>query len=122
MAYIIPTKPGSIIPIYPKQPGFISLLNDSGRTRSDQKSMVETVRECCASLPAWVDFLVSKPIVAGAADTSTSDLVIQPGSLCLTRALFKCLLGGSNPEQESLVRSGTDTSGRAIRRPSSYLA
>ena len=44
------------------------------------------------------------PITAGATDTSTSNLVIQPGSVCLSRQFWKSMLGGLDENQEALTR------------------
>ena len=54
---------------------------------------------------SWVaTFLLTPRLIAGATDTSTSDLVIQPGSICVSRQLWKSLIGGTEKRQESLTK------------------
>jgi len=66
---------------------------------------VVTVTDACKGLREWISrLLLSLPVTAGATDTSTSDLIIQPASICITKQLWKSVLSGVDRDQEALTR------------------
>lgn len=78
---------------------------EEAQPKPQKRKLEDVVTDACKGLPEWISrLLLSFPVTAGATDTSTSDLIIQPASICITKQLWKSVLSGVDRDQEALTR------------------